>query len=53
MKLAQTGDTVGSEGWPVLLEKMQFPEPVISVSIEPKTMSEQDKLRDILALLSK
>ena len=53
MKLAQTGDTVGSEGWPVLLEKMQFPEPVISVSIEPKTISEQDKLKDILAVLAK
>jgi elongation factor G len=53
MKLAQTGDTVGSEGWPVILEKMQFPEPVISVSIEPKTMSEQEKLKEILALLSK
>ncbi|MCL2044394.1 MAG: elongation factor G [Treponema sp.] len=53
MKLAQTGDTVGSEGWPVLLEKMQFPEPVVSVSIEPKTISEQDKLKDILAILSK
>jgi elongation factor G len=53
MKLAQTGDTVGSEGWPVVLEKMDFPEPVISVSIEPRTMSEMDKLRDILALLSK
>jgi len=53
MKLAQTGDTVGSEGWPVLLEKMQFPEPVISVSIEPKTISEQDKLKDILAILAK
>jgi len=53
MKLAQTGDTIGSEGWPVLLEKMQFPEPVISISIEPKTMSDQDKLKDILALLSK
>jgi elongation factor G len=53
MKLAQTGDTIGSEGWPVLLEKMQFPEPVISVSIEPKTISEQDKLKDILAILAK
>jgi elongation factor G len=53
MKLAQTGDTIGSEGWPVLLEKMQFPEPVISISIEPKTISEQDKLKDILAILSK
>jgi len=53
MKLAQTGDTIGSEGWPVLLEKMQFPEPVISVSIEPKTISDQDKLKDILSILSK
>jgi elongation factor G len=53
MKLAQTGDTIGSEGWPVLLEKMSFPEPVISVSIEPRTLSEQEKLKDILALLSK
>ncbi|MDR0503235.1 MAG: elongation factor G [Treponema sp.] len=53
MKLAQTGDTIGSEGWPVLLEKMQFPEPVISISIESKTISDQDKLKDILAILSR
>ena len=53
MKFAQTGDTIGSEGWPVILEKMQFPEPVISVSIEPSTMSERDKLKDVLELLSK
>jgi elongation factor G len=53
MKLAQTGDTIGTEGWPVVLEKMQFPEPVISISIESKTISDQDKLKDILAILSK
>jgi elongation factor G len=53
MKLAQTGDTIGSEGWPVVLEKMQFPEPVISISIESKTISDQDKLKDILEILSK
>ncbi|MCL2185039.1 MAG: elongation factor G, partial [Treponema sp.] len=53
MKLAQTGDTIGTEGWPVLLEKMQFPEPVISISIESKTISDQDKLKEILAILSK
>jgi elongation factor G len=53
MKFAQTGDTIGSEGWPVILEKMQFPEPVISISIEPKTMSEQEKLKEILAILSR
>jgi elongation factor G len=53
MKFAQTGDTIGSEGWPVLLERMQFPEPVISVSMEPNNISEQAKLKDILALLAK
>jgi elongation factor G len=53
LKLAQTGDTIGSEGWPVVLEKMSFPEPVVSVSIEPRTISEQDKLKDILAILSR
>ncbi|MDR2795146.1 MAG: elongation factor G, partial [Spirochaetaceae bacterium] len=53
MKFSQTGDTVGSEGFPVVLEKMQFPEPVISVSIEPKTASERDKLNEILEILSR
>ena len=53
MKEAQTGDTIGSEGWPVVLEKMHFPEPVISVAIEPKSISEQDKLREVLAILAK
>jgi len=53
MKLAQTGDTIGSEGLPLVLEKMQFPEPVISVSVEPKNLSEQEKLKEILAILSK
>ncbi|MCA1949175.1 MAG: elongation factor G [Treponema sp.] len=53
MKEAQTGDTIGSEGWPVVLEKMHFPEPVISVAIEPKSISEQDKLREVLGILAK
>ncbi|MDR1143725.1 MAG: elongation factor G, partial [Spirochaetaceae bacterium] len=53
MKLAQTGDTIGSEGWPVLLDTMRFPEPVISVSLEPQTISEGDKLKDILEILSR
>jgi elongation factor G len=53
MKLAQTGDTIGNEAYPLVLEKMQFPEPVISVSIEPKTLSDQDKLKEILEILSK
>jgi elongation factor G len=53
LKLAQTGDTIGSEGVPLLLETMQFPEPVISVSIEPETASEGDKLKEALAVLSR
>jgi elongation factor G len=53
LKEAQTGDTIGIEGFQVLLEKMVFPEPVISVSIEPKTISEQGKLKDALAVLSR
>ncbi len=53
MKLAQTGDTIGSEGKPLLLEHMHFPEPVISVAIEPKTMSDRDKLKETLDILSR
>ena len=52
-KLAQTGDSVGSEGFPVLLEKPVFPQPVISVSLEPESMSERDKMNDTLKILSK
>jgi len=52
-KLAQTGDTIGTEGVPLILEKMQFPQPVISVSIEPETMSERDKLKEALAILAR
>jgi len=53
MKMAQTGDTICSEGYPVILENMEFPEPVISVAIEPKTMSDQDKLKAVLDTLQK
>lgn len=53
LKLAQTGDTLGSEGMPILLESMQFPEPVISVAIEPKSLSESGKLKETLAVLSR
>ncbi|MBN2657051.1 MAG: elongation factor G [Spirochaetales bacterium] len=51
MKNAQTGDTIGTEGYPVILEKMNFPDPVISVAIEPKTISDQDKLKTALDYL--
>jgi elongation factor G len=53
MKLAQTGDTIGSEGFPILLESMDFPEPVISVAIEPKTISDQDKMKQSLDILQR
>jgi len=53
MKEAQTGDTIGSEGHQVLLESMHFPEPVITVAIEPKTMSDMDKLKKTLNTLTK
>ncbi len=52
-KNAQTGDTIGSEQLPLLLEKMHFPEPVISVAIEPSTLSERKKLQSTLEQLEK
>lgn len=39
-----TGDTLCDEKHPILLESMEFPEPVISIAIEPKTKADQDKL---------
>ncbi len=52
-KLAQTGDTVGSDQFPVLLESMHFPEPVISIAIEPRTLSERGKLEAALRQLER
>jgi len=44
LKTATTGDTLCDEKAPVILERMDFPEPVISVAIEPRTKADQDKL---------
>jgi elongation factor G len=44
LKFTTTGDTLSDEGHPILLESITFPEPVISVAIEPKTKADQDKL---------
>jgi len=52
LKGSQTGDTLGVEAFPILLERMHFPEPVISVAIEPKTLSERKKLQEVLAVLA-
>ena len=48
----RTGDTLCEEGHPIILEAMKFPEPVISVAIEPKTKADQDKLSVALQKLS-
>ncbi len=53
LKFSQTGDTLGTDKFPIILEKMDFPEPVISIAIEPKSISEGDKLKDVIAILSK
>ena len=47
-----TGDTLTTEQAPIILESMDFPEPVISVAIEPKSKASQDKLEAALAKLS-
>jgi elongation factor G len=51
LKFTKTGDTLCTEDDPILLEKMDFPEPVISVAIEPKTKADQDKLGEALSKL--
>jgi len=47
-----TGDTLSSEDEPIILETMEFPEPVIHVAIEPKTKASQDKLSEALTKLA-
>jgi elongation factor G len=52
LKQVRTGDTLCVESDPILLEKMEFPTPVIEVSIEPKSKSDQDKITDALSRLA-
>ncbi len=52
LKNTTTGDTLSDPTRPILLERMEFPEPVISVAIEPKTKADQDKLGKALGALS-
>jgi elongation factor G len=52
LKNTTTGDTLAIETAPIVLERMEFPEPVISVAVEPKTKSDQDKLGSGLQRLS-
>ena len=52
MKESFTGDTLSDQSTPIMLENITFPEPVISVSIEPKTTIDQDKMGEALRKLS-
>lgn len=52
LKDTGTGDTLSDQAHPILLESMIFPEPVISVAIEPKTKADQDKMGQALSKLA-
>ncbi|MBF8438009.1 elongation factor G [Halanaerobiaceae bacterium Z-7014] len=52
LKNTSTGDTLCDEDNPIVLESMEFPEPVISVAIEPKSQADQDKLGEALQKLA-
>ena len=52
LKVTGTGDTLCAEDKPIILENMEFPEPVISVAIEPKTKASQDKMTQALLKLA-
>jgi len=52
LKTATTGDTLCDEKHPIILERMIFPDPVISVAIEPKTKADQTKLGEALQKLA-
>ena len=51
-KITTTGDTICDEKNPVILESMEFPEPVIELAIEPKTKNDQGKMGEALAKLA-
>ncbi len=52
LKDTTTGDTLCDQDHPLVLESMQFPEPVIAVAVEPKTKADEDKLGTALAKLA-
>ncbi len=52
LKFTATGDTICTQDNPIVLETISFPEPVISVAIEPRSRADQDKLSDALVKLS-
>ncbi len=52
LKNVKTGDTLCDINQPIVLESMEFPDPVISIAIEPKTKADRDKLSDALQRLA-
>ncbi len=52
LKDTRTGDTLCDQGKPVILERMEFPEPVIEIAIEPKSKADQEKLGVALSKLA-
>ena len=52
LKNTTTGDTLSDPGDPVVLERMEFPEPVIEIAVEPKTKGDQEKMSQALARLA-
>ncbi len=52
LKTVQTGDTICDEGKPIVLEAIEFPEPVLSLAVEPKSKADQQKIGMALAKLA-
>src|SRR5947208_14935588 len=52
LKFTTTGDTLAADNAPIVLESMSFPDPVISVAVEPKSKADQDKLSTGLTRLT-
>jgi elongation factor G len=52
LKNTRTGDTLATEDDPIVLERMEFPDPVIDVAIEPKTKADQEKMGEALQRLA-
>ena len=53
LKYTSTGDTLCSQAHPVVLERMEFPEPVIQIAVQPRKSSDRDKLTSALATLAR
>lgn len=53
LKITQTGDSLSTEQMPILMEPIQFPMPVISIAVEPKTAADMDRLKETFNFLKR